>query len=198
MKTLIVFAHPGPARHNHQVLEDVKNWHEERKLEYEILDLYAMKYDPILKTEELYTHGNRTVSKQNKEIQKKISETNKLVFIYPVWWNNMPAILKGFFDRVFTPRFAFTFRKVIGNFTAPKALLKGKKATIFISSNSPRLIFWLILGDRARKVVCKDTLRFAGIKSKVWQLSRAEKPMDKKELKRTQNLVNRGLKWLYR
>jgi hypothetical protein len=44
-----------------------------------------------------------------KKIQKQITESNHLIFIYPVWWGSMPAILKGFFDRVLTPGFAFRF-----------------------------------------------------------------------------------------
>ena len=195
-KVLIVFGHPGPKRHNHLILDNVINDVKKKGLDFEVIDLYKIKYDPVLKGDELYTHGNRDISVQNKIFQKKIKDAKCLVFIFPVWWNNMPAIMKGFIDRVFTARFAFTYKKIFLGFKAPIGLLKGKKAAVFITSGSPKWIFSLVLGNRASKVIAKDTLRFCGIRARVFHHGNAEKPITDKTKKKISDLVKKGLNWL--
>ncbi|MFP4022745.1 MAG: NAD(P)H-dependent oxidoreductase, partial [Candidatus Paceibacterota bacterium] len=101
MKVIVVYAHPGTDGFSSTMLERVKADLEERGIEHEIWDLYKIGYDPVLKKEEVYTAGNRKVSDENLKFQEKIGEASKLIFIYPVWWGGMPAILKGFIDRVF-------------------------------------------------------------------------------------------------
>ena len=61
--------------------------------------------------------------------QKAVGRADHLVFIYPNWWGSMPALLKGFFDRVFSPEFAFRFDRAKGKAVG---LLKGKSARIII------------------------------------------------------------------
>ena len=131
MTTLIIYAHPNTPGHAPETLKLVEQYHKEHNLTYEILDLYKMKYDPVLHEKEHYTSKGYDVSDVNKKIQEKILKTDRLVFIYPVWWNSMPAILKGFIDKVFIPRYAYHFEPfpIIGGRPIPH--LKGKKAAVF-------------------------------------------------------------------
>ena len=112
MKTLIIYAHPKTEGHCSTILYEVKKVMKEKKKKYDLIDLYKIKYDPILHDEEHYTagEGHRKVSKENKKFQKMIKDTNELIFIYPIWWGSMPAILKGFIDRVFTSHFAYQYK----------------------------------------------------------------------------------------
>jgi len=160
---LIIYAHPNKKGHCGYILEQVKKRLDKKREKYKILDLYQMKYDPLLKDEEHYTSGSHKVSKNNKIIQKKIKKSKKLIFIYPTWWNNMPAILKGFVDRVFIPKFAFSYK---GNF--PIGLLKGL-ANVYINKEGPtsanlneEITYTLTYGNNgnidADNVVISDTL----------------------------------------
>lgn len=189
MNTLIFYAHPDTGGHSFEILQEAEKKLKDNKVSYKLYDLYRMNYDPILNEKELYTSGGKEVSDVNVKIQKEISKAENLVFIYPIWWGGMPAILKGFFDRILTSGFAF--RYVTGKL-APEKLLKGKKATVFLSSGGPK-IYYTIFGNRAKKNIARDILAFCGIQTKVLQLFNAGKLKESKTSK-IQNSVNRGMK----
>ncbi|MEM4246922.1 MAG: NAD(P)H-dependent oxidoreductase [Candidatus Woesearchaeota archaeon] len=156
MKTLIVYAHPAIPEESHAsfTLKEMKAALDKAKIEHETIDLYAINYDPVLKVEEHYASGRTGVSQQNREFQDKIRASDSLVFIYPVWWADCPAILKGFFDRVFTQGFAFD--------NEPKGILTGKKAAVMISTGCD---------DKLPAKLIKDyVLGWCGIETKVFQL----------------------------
>jgi len=187
---LIIYANPHKSGFSGFILENLQKKLNQKKISYEVLDLYEMNYQPALIKEEHYTSGNYKISDQNKEIQEKITNSNNLVFIYPIWWQNMPAILKGFVDRIFTPRFAF---KYVGKF--PMGLLKGKKAAVFTTAGSPRLIANLLFGDRGIKVMTKDTLGFCGIKAKSFPVGSARE-LDEKQKEKMKKLVKKAVNYL--
>jgi len=191
-KTLIIYAHPNVDGHCPRILKEVKERLDERKADYEVIDLYSIKYDPVLHENELYSSGNRDVSKQNKEFQGKIKEADNLIFIYPNWWNDMPAMLKGFIDRVFVAGFAFEYEK-----GRPRGLLKGKKAAVFLTTGSPKWIFKIFEGSRAKKIISGDVLRFCGIKSEVFHIDKSHK-IDEKRIMKIKKSVEKGLKYLNR
>jgi len=97
-------------------------------------------------------------------IQEKINWADHVVIVYPNWWCTMPAILKGMFDRMWLPGFAFNFdresRQVIER-------LKGKTARVIIvaGTHSPFATWWKY-GDYTNEIA-HGTLGFAGIKTKV-------------------------------
>ncbi|MFW6230411.1 MAG: NAD(P)H-dependent oxidoreductase [Nanoarchaeota archaeon] len=194
METLVVYAHPKTPGHNATILGNVKKKLEALDKDYEVLDLYEMKYDPVLHEKEHYTAGNRNVSDQNKKIQNKIKDATHLIFIYPLWWDSMPAILKGFFDRVFVSGFSFNF----GPHGIPIQHLKGKRAVTFVTQGGPALYYNCILKNRGPKIVAKDTLAFCGIKTKFYTISQAAKALDEKKKKTIRKKVRKGIAWLYR
>ncbi|GIV33847.1 MAG: hypothetical protein KatS3mg031_1382 [Chitinophagales bacterium] len=75
------------------------------------------------------------------EAQEKIKWAEHLVFIYPVWWGSVPAIMKGFVDRVFLPGFAFKRRE---NSMYWDKLLKNKSARIISTLDQPAWYYWLV------------------------------------------------------
>lgn len=194
-KVIIVYAHPHKEGHNGLVLENVIKELEEKKQEYELLDLYEMKFDPVMKSDEHFLSKKKITDEMVLEMQKKISETNKLIIIFPVWWNNVPAVLKGFFDRVFSSGFAFKYKKLIFGLRTPIGLLKGKKAAVIYTTGSPSLIYWLIEGARAKKVVKLDTLRFCGIKSNSFTYGNAYKINDRAR-KKIPKIAKKAVKWV--
>ncbi|MBW2998048.1 NAD(P)H-dependent oxidoreductase, partial [Candidatus Woesearchaeota archaeon] len=110
-------------------------------------------------------------------------------FIYPTWWNSMPAMLKGFLDKVFTGDYAFKYINGI-----PRGLLKGK-AAVFTTSGAPNIFYFLFLRNISLKLVTKFTLKFCGIKSKGYCLGGAH-ILNEKNKKRIEKMVNCGLKYL--
>lgn len=169
-KYLIVYAHPNHEGHCGYLLKRVLEKLEQNKADREIIDLYAGGYDPILKDGELYSAGHREVSPENLTFQEKIKAADRLLFIYPTWWQNMPAILKGFLDRVFTGGFGFVYKNGL-----PLGLLKGKKAAAFTSSGGPLLYTRFLTGSSSLKVLLRHTLGFCGMETKGFLIGGARK-----------------------
>ncbi|MGB5820933.1 MAG: NAD(P)H-dependent oxidoreductase [Saonia sp.] len=128
MTAHIIYAHPNNGSFNHAILEVVRKALSQQGIEATVSDLYAMNFDPVLKIEDrIKTKGDV------KKEQDKISLADCIITIYPVWWTQMPAILKGYIDRVFAYNFAFQLDE--NGF--PIKLLKGKKGIIFSTFGHP-------------------------------------------------------------
>lgn len=196
MKTLIIYAHPDVKGHCSTILVNVEKELKSRKEKYEIIDLYKMKFNPLLSEDELYTSGKKLLSHDVKEMQSKVKASDKLIFIYPIWWNNYPAIMRGFVDRVFLSGFAYRYEKNFLGTYLPKGLLNNKKAAIFTTSGSSNAIFKYVSGARGVKVLSKDTLEFCGISSKSFHYGKALKLTEQSE-KKLELLVKKGINWLY-
>jgi NAD(P)H dehydrogenase (quinone) len=186
---LIFYAHPNKDGHCGEILRKVQEGLAEKMIDYELIDLYAINYDPVLKPEEHYTSGHRDISPENQKMQEKIKKESRFIFIYPTWWNSAPAILKGFIDRVFTSGFAFRYEK---NF--PKALLSGR-AVVFTSTGGPRIVSKFYFRDGSVKFLTRDVLGFCGIKAKGFVIDRATKLTDKQK-ERINKKIGIALKYL--
>jgi putative NADPH-quinone reductase len=92
--------------------------------------------------------------------QEWIKWADHLVWIYPVWWAGLPALTKGFIDRVFLPGFAFQKRE---NSVWWDKLLTGKSARIISTLDQPPWYYWLINGQPSHRAMKKNTLEFCGI-----------------------------------
>lgn len=103
-------------------------------------------------------------------VRSAIETAAHLVVVTPTWWASTPSGLKGLFDRVFTPDWAYTYRPLpewanrIGmRGGIPQGLLTGRTGRLLITSDSPD---WLLRlnGDHAVKVLAKHVLGFSGIR----------------------------------
>lgn len=92
--------------------------------------------------------------------QESIRWAEHLVWIYPVWWGSVPALLKGFLDRVMLPGFAFQYRE---NSVWWDKLLKGRTGHIISTLDQPQWYYWLINGRPTYHAMKKMTLEFCGI-----------------------------------
>lgn len=107
MKSLIILAHPYDKSFNHYIKDEVEREIKKTK-EVKVIDLVKDKFDPVLSQEDLrvYMQG-KTSDARVLEYQNDLLECDDLILIFPVWWYEAPAILKGFLDKVLLPGFAF-------------------------------------------------------------------------------------------
>jgi NAD(P)H dehydrogenase (quinone) len=173
---LIIYAHPNKLGHNGYILKQLKE--EFKRQKPQVLDLYKIKYAPTMSQKELYTSGGRIPAKDTLKFQRLLKKHRKIIIIYPTWWNSTPAILKGFFDRVLTSKFAFKY----DSRGIPKGLLKGKVAVV-TTTGSSSLMHNLLQGGRSLKIVAKDTLKFCGYESKGFLIGSATHLTDKRKRK---------------
>ncbi|MGD1074760.1 MAG: NAD(P)H-dependent oxidoreductase [Thermodesulfovibrionales bacterium] len=133
MKYLIIYAHPSTASFNHAIMETISDELKKSNKDFEVRDLYKIKFNPILSVEDLAAIQNGAVPQDIKTEQDHIHSANTLIFIFPIWWSSMPAMLKGYIDRVFSLKFAY-------DITADGAigLLKGKKAFLVSTTGASK------------------------------------------------------------
>lgn len=136
MKTLIVYAHPNPQSFNHALLEALQSGLEAANHEVTIKDLYAENFDPVLKANDLAQLQSGKIPPHIHAEQQTLLDAEQLIFLYPLWWFDRPAILKGWFDIVFTNQVAFTF-----NDKGVQGLLQHKKALVMITAGGAEAYF---------------------------------------------------------
>ena len=106
MKTLIIYTHPSPTGFNAAILKEVQS-NLSKKHEVKTLDLYAENFDPILRFDQEHRRRDLHKDPEMAKYRDLITWADQLIFIFPIWWSSMPAILKGFIDRVFAADFAY-------------------------------------------------------------------------------------------
>jgi putative NADPH-quinone reductase len=124
------------------------------------LRLGEMQFDPILR--DGYDQS-QSLEPDLLEAQRLIHWAEHLVFVYPVWWGGLPALLKGFFDRVFLPGFAFRYRN---RSQLWDKLLSGRSADLLVTLDTPRWYFRWIYGAPAHRQMVRTILGFCGIRTR--------------------------------
>jgi putative NADPH-quinone reductase len=97
------------------------------------------------------------------DAREKIQWAEHIVWIFPIWWGGMPALLKGFIDRLFIPGFAIEYQE---KSPFPKKLLSGKTSEIICTMDTPIFYYKLAYCSRGTKLLSKNILAFCGIKNK--------------------------------
>lgn len=132
MRHLVVVAHPAAhsftmslARAYVSELEQLGH----RQVTY---DLYRMGFNPVLTAQELVPGAEHAASADIARAQEDIRGSDALTLIYPLWWMSMPAMMKGYIDRVFARGFAYESH---GGMV--RGLLSGKKSVLITVSGAP-------------------------------------------------------------
>ncbi|MBI9031291.1 NAD(P)H-dependent oxidoreductase [bacterium] len=164
MKTSIVFAHPWHGSFNKAVLDVVVESLSKRKKDYEVLDLNKDGFDPVMQESDLalFSKG-QSKDKLVQKYQDILKDTDEVVFIFPIWWFGMPAILKGFIDKVMLKGYAYDYGKIglIGKLT------NIKRTTIITSSEMPTLLLRFGFGSPISSTM-KAILKGLGMKNIKW------------------------------
>lgn len=126
MNHLIIYTHPNINSFSCAIVDAVKEFSMQQKYKTEIRDLYSIGFDPVLKLTDLSDIHEGKVPEDIKREQSYIEWADIVTFIYPIWWTGMPAILKGYIDRVFSYGIAYKQGK-----NGSEGLLKDKKVFIF-------------------------------------------------------------------
>lgn len=109
MRTLVVYCHPVPESFAAALKDAVVAGLEEAGHEVRLVDLYGEDFRPHLTCEERRAYHDVTLNQTMVEAHvAQIRWAEMLVFVYPTWWYNLPAMLKGWLDRVLVPGVAFT------------------------------------------------------------------------------------------
>lgn len=108
MRALVVFCHPRPDSFNAAVRDLVMSKLRAADAEVRLNDLYAREFRPVLTGEEW--QGYLDCPKNTQCVANDVEDMrwcDTLIFVYPTWWYGLPAMLKGWLDRVLLPDVAF-------------------------------------------------------------------------------------------
>jgi putative NADPH-quinone reductase/4-hydroxybenzoate polyprenyltransferase len=122
------------------------------------LDLAPLDFDPHVHT---ISPNQQAFEDDIRKARELILWAEHLVFVYPTWWGTMPALLKGFLDRVLTPGFAFN---TCEGGTGYQGLLDGRSAQLITTMDTPPLIHRLVYRQPGRNAMARATLGFCGVR----------------------------------
>ena len=144
MKHLIIYSHPNPNSLNSHLKNVVAAHLEENNHEVVIRDLYALNFNPILSFEDMAGQRSGLVSEDVKKEQDFITWADCITFIHPIWWTGLPALMKGYIDRVFSYGFAYRYDAGV-----QKGMLSGKQTVIINTQGKSKAEYESIGMDKA-------------------------------------------------
>jgi putative NADPH-quinone reductase len=161
MRVLVVYAHPLSDSFAAALRDTVVQRLHAAGHEVDHCDLYAESFDPVLTAAErrAYNTQHPDLSAVDAHVAR-LRAAEALVLCFPTWWYGMPAILKGYFDRVWTNEVAFTLPP--GGGAIRPALSNIKKFWVVTTYGSPWWLMTLVLRHPVRAVLLGGLARLCG------------------------------------
>jgi putative NADPH-quinone reductase len=151
MKVLVVRAHPLEESFNAALPERTLAGLGRAGHEVDLIDLYADDFDPRVRADERRTYQDAgSVPAEIAPYGDRLRAAEGLVLVSPVWCFGVPAILKGFFDRVLRPGIAFVYEN---NVVRPR-LQNIRRIAAVTTYGRPRWMVWYV-GDLPRRQVTR-------------------------------------------
>jgi putative NADPH-quinone reductase len=155
MRVLVVYCHPRADSFCASLRDAVTAGLGEAGHAVDLLDLYAEGFVPALSAEERGRyHDERGNTAGIEDHVARLREAEALVLVYPTWWYGMPAMLKGWFDRVWVPGVSFR----LGAGAIEPLLTNIRRIAVVTTYGSPRWLLWVI-GHPDRKLVGRGLRR---------------------------------------
>lgn len=189
-KILVLLAHTDPTSYTATLADTYEAAARTAGHDVTRVNIGQVRFDPILHK------GYKEIQPLEPDLltlQQQFRDTEHLALFYPNWWNTMPAILKGLFDRFWLPGFAFNFDKQTHKLIQH---LKGKTARVVVVAGtlSPFMTWWKY-GDYTNEIR-HGILEFAGFEVKVTALGPCERTTNvcrEDWVKKIQGLGTRGV-----
>ncbi len=158
-RILLLLGHPSTSSFNGALLRSYEKAARSAGAEVKVLNLGELTFDPIL--HQGYA-GEQKLEGSLRDARKQIEWCEHLVVFCPMWWGTMPALLKGFIDRVFLPGWAFAY----GKSKIPEKLLSGRSAQVIATMDSPSWWYRLAQRKSLHRTLGTATLKFCGFKTR--------------------------------
>jgi putative NADPH-quinone reductase len=164
MRVLYIYCHPLPESFHAAIRDGALAGLTAGGHEVDLLDLYAEKFDPVL-SEDARRHYHDTTRNQAglEDYVARLKGADALVVQFPIWCFGMPAMLKGFFDRMIIPGVAFD----LSDPAQARPMLQNFKHIIgIVTYGRPR---WtaIAMGDPPRRIVKRYLRWFAAARARV-------------------------------
>lgn len=157
-KILIINGHPDKESFSFGLSEAYKIGAEKSNAKIKEINIRELNFNPNLE----FGYRKRTELEPDLlDAQNKIKWADHIVWVYPVWWSSVPAIMKGFLDRILLPGLAFKKRE---NSLLSDKCLTGKSARIICTMDQPVWYYKWINSSPSHHAMKKGTLHFIGVR----------------------------------
>ncbi len=156
MNVLVILGHQNAGSFCHAIAQSARD--ELASLGHRVVfhDLYAERFDPILPQAEI--PKDAPLEPVVRKYCEEVAAADGYVVVHPNWWAMPPAVLKGWIDRVF--RQGVTYEFTAGGVNG---FLKGRRAVVFTTSNTPRDVELAVFGDPLEGLWKKCIFGFCGV-----------------------------------
>ncbi|MDN4084110.1 NAD(P)H-dependent oxidoreductase [Paenibacillus polymyxa] len=157
-KILVVQGNPVTSSYGEALAQSYVKGAKAAGAEVRLLQLSALDFNPNL----LGGYRNKLPLEPDLiQAQESIKWAEHLVFVFPIWWGSLPALMKGFIDRTFMPGFAFKYQK---GKPLPDKLLKGRTARLITTMDGPYWYYRFFQGQPGHRMMKDSTLHLCGVK----------------------------------
>lgn len=156
MRVLVIFAHPLGDSYAATLRDTVVAALEAGGHTVDLCDLYQEDFDPTLSAQEWRDYEN--TSENTRAVSRhveRLRHAEGIIFVFPSWWYGMPAILKGYFDRVWLPGVAFEF----GPQAIRPLLMSIRMFGVVTTTGAPEWFTRIYMGNPSRKVLMRGLAR---------------------------------------
>lgn len=158
-KIAIVVGHPDKESYNFALAKAYKTGAEKSGAELREIIISDLNFNPNLQ----FGYRKRTELEPDLvKSQEILKWADHIVWIYPVWWGSVPAIMKGFLDRVLLPGYAFKKRE---SSVWWDKYFTGKTARLICTLDQPTWFYRLVNRSPSHNAMKKLTMNFIGVKS---------------------------------
>ena len=168
MNTLIVINHPYENSFCRAILEAAKTGAAQRG-SVDVIDLDADGFNPVMSRDDLAAFVKRTgaIDPQAKNYIERLKAADALIMIFPIWWELMPALTKGFIDKVIFP--GETYDHTDSPFVFKTRLTGLKSVRIVTTMNTPALAYRFLFGNAIQRALVRGTFKKTGVKNATWR-----------------------------
>ncbi len=195
MKVVIVFNHPYEASFGNAILKAVTKGLKIANHQVDLMHLDNDGFNPVMSKADLKAFvEHKPIDPQVIDYNERLETADHLIFIFPIWWDLMPAMTKGFVDRVLTPGVFYDHHP--RGFGLIPLLKNLKSVTIITTMNKPKIIYSLLIGNLIKKAMIKSVFKTMGYKNLKWiSYNRVKSVSQQKRVKWLTDIENRFSKF---
>lgn len=133
----------------------------------DIIDLMADGFDPVMSRDDLVAWRTRTtIDPVVADYQRRLAAADHVLFVFPTWWFSMPALTKGFLDRVLSKGFAFEEPKPGGEIVRTLTRLRSVAVLTPMTTRFGLYRWWF--GRPGHRILFRGTFGLIGVKRLRW------------------------------
>ncbi|WP_423147697.1 NAD(P)H-dependent oxidoreductase [Rubrolithibacter danxiaensis] len=167
MRVAIIFSHPYEKSYCNAILEAVTKGLENGQHTVDLMHLDNDGFNPVMSKADLKAFvDHQPVDPQVIDYNKRLEKADHIIVIFPIWWDLMPAMIKGFVDRVLSPGVVYDHHP--RGFGLVPLLKNLKGVTMITTMNKPQIMYSVLIGNLIKKAMLKSVFKTMGYKNLKW------------------------------